>query len=296
MSLHFRLTAALLAAVVVGLSSQAIAADGYGDLTGRIVFDGDVPKLLPKVKKNDPVAKLPPCCAVKDTVNDTLVVNPKNKGVKHVFVYLKKVSKSAIHPELVKSKNSEVVFDQKECVFKPHAMVVRTDQTVVVKSGDNVPHNTRTNPIFNEGVNFVVTANDRVGVKMPKFVAKEPLPMSVECSIHPWMQAKWLVIDHPYATVTDADGRFTIPKLPAGEYTFVAWHERVGYLDKGTNKRGEELIKAGGAGVAAGKALVAAGEKIKAAMKVTIKAGDEVSVGDVKVPAESFEIKAGEVE
>ncbi len=51
MSLHFRLTAALLAAVVAGLSSQAVAADGYGDLTGRIVFDGDVPKLLPKVKK-----------------------------------------------------------------------------------------------------------------------------------------------------------------------------------------------------------------------------------------------------
>ena len=169
MSLHFRLTAALLAAVVAGLSSQVIAADGYGDLTGRIVFDGDVPKLLPKIKKNEPAAKLPPCCAIKDTANDSLVINPKNKGIQHVFVYLKKVSKSDIHPELAKSKDAEVVFDQKECVFNPHAMVVRTDQQVVVKSGDNVPHNTHTYPIFNAGQNFIVAPNDRKGIKMPQF-------------------------------------------------------------------------------------------------------------------------------
>jgi hypothetical protein len=263
---HFRLTAALLAAVVAGLSSQAIAADGYGDLTGRIVFDGDVPKLLPPagVIAAKKTGKLPACCAVKDTANDSLVVNAKNKGIQHVFIYLKKISKSAIHPELVKSKNPEVVFDQKACIFKPHAMVVRTDQQVIVKSDDNVPHNTRTNPIFNEGVNFVVTPNDRKGVKMPKFVSKEPLPMTVECNIHPWMKAVWLVIDHPYGAVTDADGKFTIPKLPAGDYTFVVWHERVGYIDK--------------------------------AMKATIKAGAKTDVGDVKAAAARFEIKDEEKE
>jgi len=241
---RFRLTAVLLAAVVAGLTTQSFAADGYGDLTGRIVFDGDVPKLLPKIKKTDTAAKLPACCAIKDTANDSLVINPKNKGIQHVFVYLKKVSKSDIHPMLAKSKNPEVVFDQKECVFKPHAMVVRTDQTVVVKSDDNVPHNTHTYPIFNAGQNFIVA--------------------QVKCDIHAWMQAYWLVIDHPYATVTDADGRFTIPKLPAGDYEFVVWQERVGYLDK--------------------------------KMKATIKADAKTDLGDVKAAAEKFEIKADEKE
>ena len=260
----FRLTAAVLIAAFAGLTSQAFAADGYGDLTGRIVFDGDVPKLLPKVKKDNVAAKLPPCCALKDTPNDSLVVNPENKGVQHVFVYLKTVSSSDIHPELAKSKEAEVVFDQKECVFKPHSLVVRTDQQVVVKSDDNVAHNTRTNPIFNEGVNFTVTPNDRVGVKMPKFVAKEPLPMTVECNIHPWMKAVWLVIDHPYGVTTNADGEFKIEKLPAGDYEFTVWHERVGYIDK--------------------------------AMKATIKADATTALGDVKVPAEKFEVKADEKE
>ena len=181
-----------------------------------------------------------------------------------LFVYLKKVSKSAIHPELAKSKQAEVVFDQKACIFKPHAMVVRTDQTVVVKSDDNVAHNTHTYPVFNQGQNFIVAPNDRVGIKMPKFNSKEPLPMQVKCDIHAWMQAYWLVVDHPYATVTDADGRFTIPKLPAGDYTFVVWQERVGYLDK--------------------------------AMQATIKNGAKTDLGDVKAAAARFEIKADEKE
>ena len=61
MLLRFRQTAVLLAAVVAGLTTQSFAADGYGDLTGRIIFDGDVPKLLPKINKNNPAAKLPAC-------------------------------------------------------------------------------------------------------------------------------------------------------------------------------------------------------------------------------------------
>lgn len=261
---RFSLLLAALTAVLASLSSELIAADGYGDLTGRIVFDGDVPKLLPKVKKDNTAAKLPACCAIKDTPNDSLVVNPENKGIQHVFVYLKKVSKSDIHPDLAKSKEAEVVFDQKECIFKPHSLVVRTDQQVVVKSDDNVAHNTRTNPIFNEGVNFTVSPNDRVGVKMPKFVAKEPLPMTVECNIHPWMKSVWLVIDHPYGVSTNANGEFTIEKLPAGDYEFTVWHERVGYINK--------------------------------ALEASIKDGAKTDLGEIKVAAEKFEIKPEEIE
>lgn len=259
-----RLMVAVLIAALPSLSTSVQAADGYGDLTGRIVFDGDVPKLLPKIKKNDPAAKLPACCAIKDTVNDSLVINPKNKGIQHVFVYLKKVSKGDIHPSLAESKEPEVVFDQKECTFTPHSLIVRTDQQVVVKSDDNVPHNTHTYPIFNDGVNFIVAPNDRVGIKVPKFAMKEPLPMQVKCDIHAWMQAYWLVIDHPYATTTNEDGEFTIEKLPAGDYTFVVWQERVGYIDK--------------------------------ALAATIKAGAKTDLGEIKAAAARFEVKADEKE
>ena len=41
-----------------------------------------------------------------------------------------------------------------------------------------------------------------------------------------------MVVDHPYAAVTDKEGKFTIPNLPVGEHEFRVWHERSGYLDR----------------------------------------------------------------
>lgn len=119
--------------------------------------------------------------------------------------------------------------------------------------------------------------------------------MTVECNIHPWMKAVWLVIDHPYGATTNANGEFKIEKLPAGDYEFAVWHERAGYLNKASIKSGEKLIEAGGANATAGKALVKAGEAIAAAMTVTIKADGKVNLGDIKAPALIFEVKADEL-
>lgn len=215
------------------LAAQSVQAQGHGDLVGQVVYDGDQPKLVLKVKKGDATAKDAAVCAANDVVSDELVVNPENKGIQHVFVFLRsRVSKSDIPEELQKSKEPTVVFDQKNCQFIPHTLIVRTDQQVVVKSGDNVAHNTHTHSIFNQGQNFIVGANDRTGVTMPKFALKERLPFRVTCDIHPWMLAWWLVVDHPYTAVTDKDGKFKISQLPAGEHEFTIWHEKVGYIEK----------------------------------------------------------------
>lgn len=42
------------------------------------------------------------------------------------------------------------------------------------------------------------------------------------------MSATILVLDHPYFTVPATDGRFELSNIPAGKYTIVGWHERVG--------------------------------------------------------------------
>jgi hypothetical protein len=264
----FSMPLAIVASLVIALGfSSAQAADGYGTFSGQIVLDGDIPKLIPKVKKGGDV-KDKQCCAAKTVSNDELVVNKDNKGIQHIFIFLRsKVSKSDIHRDLKKSKTKEIVFDQETCQFKPHSLIIRTDQSVVVKSGDNIPHNTHTFSIFNPGVNFIVSANDRVGVKMPPYQLKERLPFEVKCDIHSWMRAWWLVVDHPYATTTDKDGKFTIEKLPAGEHTFTIWHERVGYIEKTYD--------------------------VKIARNKTVKVGDN---GVLKVKVSEFEVKAEETE
>ena len=35
-------------------------------------------------------------------------------------------------------------------------------------------------------------------------------------------------LEHPYFAVTDENGRFSIPQLPAGTFTLEIWHERLG--------------------------------------------------------------------
>jgi hypothetical protein len=64
------------------------------------------------------------------------------------------------------------------------------------------------------------------------FKTGESLPAEIRCDIHPWMKGYWMIVDHPYAAVTAADGSFSIPKLPAGMHEFRVWHEGPGYIEK----------------------------------------------------------------
>ena len=52
--------------------------------------------------------------------------------------------------------------------------------------------------------------------------------VKVYCHIHSHMSASIMVLDHPYFTVPNLDGTFALPAVPAGRYTIVGWHERVG--------------------------------------------------------------------
>lgn len=45
-----------------------------------------------------------------------------------------------------------------------------------------------------------------------------------QCGVHDFMQSWGIAVGNPYFAVTDADGRFTIPDLPPGEYDIIAWH------------------------------------------------------------------------
>ncbi len=216
---------------------------GHGSVSGQFTLDGTVPAAKIVIKKGDPAAKDGAICAAVDLPSDELVIDPKTKGIRHIFVYIRKVDKAAIHPKLQTSKIKEVVFDQKGCRFIPHTLIVRTDQAVVVKSNDNCAHNTHTYPIRNKADNFILNANNRTGLKF-KYPIAEFLPTTIKCDIHPWMKAYWLILDHPYMAVTDAEGRFTVTGLKPGTYEFRCWHELVGYVEAGARRGFNVTIKA----------------------------------------------------
>lgn len=210
-------------------SGERAAFAQWGHVAGQFVFDGDVPQLPLLVKQGDAAVKDAAVCSAGAVPDESLVVNSQNKGIANVFVFLRKADK--IHPDLKASQDKEVRFDQKDCRFLPHALIVRTDQVVVCLSDDGVPHNTHTFPQRNTGDNLVIQPKDRKGIAVRVKVA-EATPFDVRCDIHSWMSAKWLVIDHPYAALTDADGKFKIEKLPIGQHKFRVWHERAGFIER----------------------------------------------------------------
>lgn len=221
----------MLSAVFATLLSGAVVADDWGKVTGQIIVTGDIPtpELLHKQGAD---VKDKEVCAANDTYKDDIVINSENGGLANAFVYMPRKPKT-VHPDAAKATKKTIIFDQKNCVFRPHAMVALAGQTVEVISSDPIAHNTHTYPLKNLATNVLIGPNTKEGDGQKiDLRTGETLPFKVTCDFHPWMGAYWLVTDHPYAAVTDKDGKFEIPNLPVGEHTFRIWHERVGYIDR----------------------------------------------------------------
>lgn len=219
-----------LSIAVLLLATGSTMAAEWGTIKGSVVLKGDAPAPVLLHKKGANI-KDGEVCAKEDTYKDDLVVNKENGGIANVFVYLRKAPKD-IHPEASKPA-PKVIFDQENCVFKPHALVVQAGQTVEVLNSDPIAHNTHTYPLRNQAVNILVAPNTAAGAGVNiETNTRETLPHQVKCDFHPWMLAFWLVVDHPYATATDENGHFTIENLPVGKHDLTFWHERSGYVER----------------------------------------------------------------
>jgi hypothetical protein len=208
-----------------GATPTETAAAGYGTLVGTVTYDGSPRELPPLVAAGDSTLKPEDqkVCAATAVPNESLVVNPTNRGLANAIIFLEK-RPGNIKPELAAPPAEKVLFDQKGCRFIPHVLIMQIGQPLLVVSDDSIPHNTHTRPKRNPEFNKLIAADERTGVPC---VYKKPEsgPISVVCDLHTWMKAYHFPIDHPYAAVTDKDGNFKIEGLPAGKHSFNVWHE-----------------------------------------------------------------------
>ena len=233
-----RMLAKSLAVVALAVAPCCVdraQAGDTGNVTGQFVLDGEIPKLAPLVKEGDGSVKNAEVCAKQSIPDESLVVDASSKGIANIFVYLQKPP-ADMPADAKESKEKIVKFDQKNCRFIPHALILRTDQSIAILSDDPISHNTHVYPIRQDGKNQVLAPNDRSGNVKWEFTQPEKMPTTVKCDIHSWMEARWLIIDHPYAAITDKDGKFKIENVPVGEHKFLIWHERAGWVF-GADKR-----------------------------------------------------------
>lgn len=202
----------LVAGVAMFIAGQAVA----GDINGKVSFEGDAPKAGRLMMNADPV-----CVKQhKETVFGEDVVVNKNGTLKNVLIYVKE----GLGGKKFDPPASKIVFDQKGCQYSPHVLGIQTGQELEVRNSDPTLHNvhslSKENPQFN-------VAQPKVGMKLVKKFDK-PETFKVKCEVHTWMGAYIGVFPHPFYAVTGDDGSFSLKKLPAGEYTIEAWHEKYG--------------------------------------------------------------------
>lgn len=218
---------ALGALWLLGTGATAQGKQEWGTLKGRIVWGG---KDLPKRQPVNITVDKDHCLAKGQILDEDLVVNPKNKGVKWVAVWLvdDMGNPPRIHPDLKQPKDKSVALDQPMCMFLPRMLTMREGQLLVVKNSAPVNHNIQWlgDPDFNESGNVTLPPGKEHPIKTLK---AQPMPVLLQCNVHPWMRGRLMVFSHPYYAVTDADGNFEIKMAPAGKYRLVAWQERVGW-------------------------------------------------------------------
>lgn len=115
--------------------------------------------------------------------------------------------------------------EQKGCMYRPRVQGVRTGQTLLVDNGDPLTHNVRSFPVRSRPFNFGQKPDSEPRERVFERAERE---IEVQCDIHPWMHAYIFVMDHPFYSVSEADGTYTIDGLPPGKYTLEIWHEKLG--------------------------------------------------------------------
>ncbi len=187
-----------------------------GDVTGKVSFGGTAPKPTRLRMDADKVCK----AAHKDAVQGEEVVLNANGTLKNVLVYVK----DGLKMKKFNAPKDKVKFDQLGCMYTPHVLGIQTGQEVEVTNSDPTLHNvhslSKDNPSFN-------VAQPKKGMTLTKKFEKEEI-FKVKCEVHTWMGAYMGVFSHPFFAVTGDDGTFNLQKLPAGDYTLEAWHEKYG--------------------------------------------------------------------
>jgi len=65
--------------------------------------------------------------------------------------------------------------------------------------------------------------------------------IQVLSNTHTWIRGYIFIFDHPYAAVTDENGRFSMEGLPPGDYVLKIWHEGLGIEQKRIHVKAGEV-------------------------------------------------------
>jgi plastocyanin len=207
--------------VAASLASPVLRA---ADIEGIVTLKGTPPA----EKEITPLEDDPTCGVLHNQKPMTrFYVLGKNNELADVVILLKDAGGKDITGKSTGASAPPVVLDQKGCLYVPTILAVQTGQKIIVKNSDPCIHNVHCAPSVagNDEQNDVQMPG---GEELTYTVPKQEMFLCFKCDVHPWMFAWVSVIDSPYFSVSDKDGKFVIKNVPPGKYIVVANHRKLG--------------------------------------------------------------------
>jgi plastocyanin len=201
-------------------AAAAVSADA-ATLTGLVKFEGAAPKMTNIQMSADPYCQSQHTSA--PATEEDVVAGPAGE-LANVFVYIKDIKGNFAAP------STPVVIDQKGCQYHPHVNAVMVGQPLQIKNDDATLHNVHAMPNANSQFNEGQPVQGMVSTK--HLDKPEMTPFKIKCDVHGWMKSYMAVMPHPFYSVSQTNGTFTISNLPPGQYTVVAWHEKYGQQEQ----------------------------------------------------------------
>ena len=210
---------------LVFLSSTAAA----GTVKGTVSYKGTPPAAPNPDRSNDEY-----CAGVDPPLPDVVVTKGKLADAVVEIV--------GVFPDAPAAPTDPVVITQSKCEYTPRVAVAREGQTIQVENADPTFHNVR------------IVQDGKVLLNKPQAQGAAPLhtdavtgggsAIELHCDVHSWMKSWVVVSPTAYYAITGADGKFSIPDVPAGKYKVIVWHADIGTVEKSvTVKKGKKVSK-----------------------------------------------------
>jgi hypothetical protein len=191
-----------------------------GTITGQVVWEGQVPNLLPYRAPLSPRAETSQGVPRSWPNRRAPVINPPNL-VANAVVFLRAVDPHRSRPwdhAPVRIEISDYQLHVQQDGQGDRYGFVQTGQCVEVVSHQRFFHSVQ----FRGAAFFALPLADAEAVYRRRLDRPGVVELTSAAGCF-WVSGWLFVTEHPYYARTDRQGRFTLPQVPAGTYHLVCW-------------------------------------------------------------------------
>jgi hypothetical protein len=160
-----------------------------------------------------------------------------NQTVSGIIVYIQNINRGkhfSVPMATVSAKN---------CRFSPYLSLLKQEDLVMFENWDPVQHKLEIYQFSESGARFIRRENLPRPLKSKKsdflitgkhvqhrrglvvlHEVTSPGPLVFRCAYHEYMEGWGFIMTHPYFTLTDDEGHYSLENIPPGTYQVVAWH------------------------------------------------------------------------